>query len=217
MPPRYTYWTIIVDDLPTAFRAEPPQSPTFERLRKNRPPCSGGSPAGAVGVAGGGGVPVPRTTRHLWRPGGRLVRARGSSPGERRAARRGRIGRPPAQEAAGPRAASRGIAVGSRPPRHRPRDDRGARPQVTARRPGPARGDRPRDVRRSPAPRRPTPATRPPADRPRDIAAPASCADPRRPPAALRWPRRPRRPAATDPSDRPPRFDRPRDRRPASQ
>jgi hypothetical protein len=39
MPPRYTYWTIIVDDLPTAFRAAKRDEllPTFERLRVKHP------------------------------------------------------------------------------------------------------------------------------------------------------------------------------------
>src|SRR5215208_7734199 len=39
MPPRYAYWTILVDNLPTAFRAstrEDPQ-PTFEQLRRKNP------------------------------------------------------------------------------------------------------------------------------------------------------------------------------------
>jgi hypothetical protein len=39
MPPRYTYWTIILDDLPTAFRAAKRDEllPTFERLREKHP------------------------------------------------------------------------------------------------------------------------------------------------------------------------------------
>jgi hypothetical protein len=39
MPPRHTYWTIIVDDLPTAFRAAKRDEllPTFERLRAKHP------------------------------------------------------------------------------------------------------------------------------------------------------------------------------------
>ena len=39
MPPRYTYWTILVDDLPTAFRSARREElrPTFERLRAKHP------------------------------------------------------------------------------------------------------------------------------------------------------------------------------------
>jgi hypothetical protein len=39
MPPRHAYWTIIVDDLPTAFRAAQREEllPTFERLRQKHP------------------------------------------------------------------------------------------------------------------------------------------------------------------------------------
>src|SRR5574338_770870 len=39
MPPRHTYWTIIVDGLPTAFRAAERDElqPTLERLRRKHP------------------------------------------------------------------------------------------------------------------------------------------------------------------------------------
>src|SRR5215212_9956338 len=39
MPPRYAYWTILVDHLPTAFRATTREAlqPTFEQLRKKHP------------------------------------------------------------------------------------------------------------------------------------------------------------------------------------
>jgi hypothetical protein len=39
MPPRYSYWTIIVDDQPTAFRAALVEDllPTFNRLRQKHP------------------------------------------------------------------------------------------------------------------------------------------------------------------------------------
>ena len=35
MPPRYAYWTILVDDQPTAFRAGAKEDllPTFNRLK----------------------------------------------------------------------------------------------------------------------------------------------------------------------------------------
>ncbi|MEZ5287004.1 MAG: hypothetical protein R2712_19800 [Vicinamibacterales bacterium] len=39
MPPRFAYWTIIVDDQPTAFRAKEVDEllPTFNRLREKHP------------------------------------------------------------------------------------------------------------------------------------------------------------------------------------
>ena len=39
MPPRHTYWTIIVDGMPTAFRAAERDEllPTFERIRQKNP------------------------------------------------------------------------------------------------------------------------------------------------------------------------------------
>lgn len=39
MPPRFAYWTIIVDDQPTAFRAKEVEElrPTFNRLREKHP------------------------------------------------------------------------------------------------------------------------------------------------------------------------------------
>ena len=39
MPPRYAYWTILVDDQPTAFRAGSMEDlmPTFKRLKEKHP------------------------------------------------------------------------------------------------------------------------------------------------------------------------------------
>ena len=39
MPPRYAYWTIMVDDQPTAFRAGSQEDlmPTFKRLKDKQP------------------------------------------------------------------------------------------------------------------------------------------------------------------------------------
>src|SRR5688572_10478936 len=39
MPPRYAYWTILVDDQPTAFRAGSQEDlmPTFKRLKEKHP------------------------------------------------------------------------------------------------------------------------------------------------------------------------------------
>lgn len=39
MPPRHIYWTIIVDDQPTAFRAAAQEEllPTFNRLKEKHP------------------------------------------------------------------------------------------------------------------------------------------------------------------------------------
>jgi len=39
MPPRYVYWTILIDDKPTAFRAREQEEllPTFNQLRRTNP------------------------------------------------------------------------------------------------------------------------------------------------------------------------------------
>jgi hypothetical protein len=39
MPPRYAYWTILIDDKPTAFRARERDEllPTFNQLRRTNP------------------------------------------------------------------------------------------------------------------------------------------------------------------------------------
>ena len=39
MPPRYAYWTILVDNRPTAFRAATREDllPTFEQIRRKHP------------------------------------------------------------------------------------------------------------------------------------------------------------------------------------
>ena len=39
MPPRHAYWTILIGDAPTAFRAHDRADlvPTFERLRQKQP------------------------------------------------------------------------------------------------------------------------------------------------------------------------------------
>jgi len=39
MPPRYAYWTILIDDKPTAFRAHEQADllPTFNQLRRTNP------------------------------------------------------------------------------------------------------------------------------------------------------------------------------------
>src|ERR687898_591671 len=39
MPPRHAYWTILIDDQPTAFRAHDPEEllPTLNRLKEKNP------------------------------------------------------------------------------------------------------------------------------------------------------------------------------------
>jgi hypothetical protein len=39
MPPRFVYWTILIDDKPTAFRARDAQEllPTFNQLKRTNP------------------------------------------------------------------------------------------------------------------------------------------------------------------------------------
>ena len=108
MPPRHAYWTILVDDLPTAFRAAEREDllPTFERLRKKhrvrdavvraRPPVglarrgdgTGARARGARRELAPGGPPrgsaraIQEAARHA-----RAPRARRASEGRRGACR----------------------------------------------------------------------------------------------------------------------------------
>lgn len=83
MPPRYAYWTILVDNLPTAFRAREREElrPTFERLKQKHPDAvmrwfSQGqlwdSPeaAAAARAAARAGTRLPSDRGRDWRPGG---------------------------------------------------------------------------------------------------------------------------------------------------
>ena len=79
MPPRHVYWTILVGDAPTAFRAHDRADllPTFERLRKKQPDvvlkyfARGRLWASAEDARAAGDPPRPSEPRgREWRPGG---------------------------------------------------------------------------------------------------------------------------------------------------
>ena len=141
MPPRHAYWTILVDNLPTAFRAADRLDllPTFERLRRKHPSAMlmwfargrlWPSPEAAMAA---GRTPDARRGRD-WRPGGehrdpreRFKKERQERNAERRRERfeqreaRGARGWPrPDRDAGRP-------AGGSRPPVRRPEEVRGER------------------------------------------------------------------------------------------
>jgi hypothetical protein len=105
MPPRHAYWTILIGNAPTAFRARDADDlrPTLERLRERHPDVvmkwfARGrlweSPAAARMAGRSAEQPRPRE----WRPGGdhrdprdRFTRPR-SKPGSRGPAPRGKAG-----------------------------------------------------------------------------------------------------------------------------
>jgi len=81
MPPRYVYWTILIDNKPTAFRAHKQEEllPTFNQLRRTNPVIAlkwyahgrlWDSPEQAEWARRN--KPVAQEKRgHDWRPGGR--------------------------------------------------------------------------------------------------------------------------------------------------
>ncbi len=148
MPPRHAYWTILIGDLPTAFRAREREEllPTFERLRAKQPDAVlkwfergrlWASPQEARGPAPS---PAGRPERRgkEWRPGGAHRDPRDRFKKPKTPGDRGRDDR----RAQGP-------------PTDRPRDDR-------------PRDERPREERGKDAPRRPwQPRADPRAARPK--------------------------------------------------
>ena len=78
MPPRHAYWTILIGDSPTAFRARERDelAPTFERLRAKQPDAvikwfERGRLWASPEEARGGAPAAPRERRGPeWRPGG---------------------------------------------------------------------------------------------------------------------------------------------------
>jgi len=82
MPPRFAYWTILVDGLPTAFRAAQREEiePTFRRLRQKHPDAEmrwfargklWASPAEATAALRQRSADADRQSRdRSWRPGG---------------------------------------------------------------------------------------------------------------------------------------------------
>src|SRR5918995_4963295 len=77
MPPRYAYWTILVDNLPTAFRAATREDlqPTFEQLRRKNPTAvmrwfARGTLWDSPEHAGRAGREEGERRAKGWRPGG---------------------------------------------------------------------------------------------------------------------------------------------------
>ncbi len=118
MPPRFAYWTIIIDDAPTAFRARDREElvPTYRQLLTRNPNATikwfargklWESPEQARAA-----VEPPREPRGPdWRPGGRHEDPRArfdKRPGKRHPARTGsREGKPHGKPAFGKRAADK--------------------------------------------------------------------------------------------------------------
>src|SRR5215216_5968104 len=140
MPPRYAYWTILVDNLPTAFRATTREDlqPTFEQLRKKHPSAvmrwfARGTLWDSPEHAGRAGRDTRERRDKGWRPGGEhrdprerfeLERkAKNAARRQERFDRKSQLGRPGDAEEPAPGSPPRGIPRGDRPP-VRP-DDRG--------------------------------------------------------------------------------------------
>ena len=149
MPPRHAYWTILIGDSPTAFRARDREEllPTFERLRAKQPDAVlkwfergrlWASPEEARGPAPAFGGPPERRGKD-WRPGGAhrdpRDRFKKDKPGARGHGDRGGPGPTdrPRDERTGD---DRGAGAPGRPWQPRP-DPRAARP------PAAGRADRP--------------------------------------------------------------------------
>jgi hypothetical protein len=136
VPPRYAFWTILIDDRPTAFRARDQAEllPTLHQLRRTNPNARlkwfargklWDSPEQALWAAAHAPKPSDRRGRD-WRPGGQHKdpRARHSSKSARHPGRAGpsararpsALARPSTPSA--PEGAPRGK---SRPPHRRPR------------------------------------------------------------------------------------------------
>ena len=157
MPPRYAYWTILVDNRPTAFRAATREDllPTFEQIRRKHPSAvmrwfARGriweSPAHAAREERS-----PRERRDKsWRPGGnhRDPRARFEQQRkDRNAARRRerfshRSNTSPAPTNVGPPPRPRERHVSDRHADRRPASARGERPRASG---SPSWRDAPRD------------------------------------------------------------------------
>ncbi len=162
MPPRFAYWTIILDGVATAFRAREQAEllPTFNQLKKKNP--------GAIIKWFSGGTlwdsPVQASEKRRMDREQRYDQTR--SREERRRDEFPREGQPPDPRADGDRVRDDGSS--SQRPREgqtllkRPGD---ARPHHAGPRAGEPRGDRPRDAR--PGGYRPRDA-RPRDERPRD-------------------------------------------------
>jgi len=107
MPPRYAYWTILIDDKPTAFRAREQAEllPTFHQLQRTNPHIvfkwfARGrlweSPEQARDAARRPKPPREHRTRE-WRPGGAHADPRARFKGRKKSGppHRRRDGKPP--------------------------------------------------------------------------------------------------------------------------
>jgi hypothetical protein len=131
MPPRYAYWTILIDNRPTAFRAREKEEmlPTFHQLRRtNKDVVMKWFARGrlwespeAAEAAGRETVASREKRGRDWRPGGAHQDPRDRFKKERKAPRRDRPlrDRPDASSQGGVRARNP-----SRPSRPGPRDRR---------------------------------------------------------------------------------------------
>jgi hypothetical protein len=136
VPPRYSYWTIIVDGAPTAFRAAKREEllPTFERLRRKHPSAElrwfSRGRLWASPEAQRQSTAPPRERRGPeWRPGGKHQDPRDRFKKERERRRERRM-----QEQRGDRDVAPREPGGERPPRER----RGPAPWRRDRRPPPS-------------------------------------------------------------------------------
>ena len=153
MPPRFAYWTIIVEGKPTAFRAQLREEliPTFKQLQSKHPDAvmmwfARGrlwtSPEEARAAEQRGGA---ERRKPDWRPGGehKDPRARFDIPRDvkrrRFAERMHRDAREQSGEPGSPRPEWRPKPPGERRPDQRARDERGPRPPGQ----GENRGDQP--------------------------------------------------------------------------
>ena len=166
MPPRHAYWTIVIDDLPTAFRSGSRDElrPTFERLRSRHPSAVmrwfargrlWDSPEAARQPRAG---QKPAARPREWRPGGEHRDPRDRFRKEQQARWRALRERAHTKRAGGTRPGGTPPGPGSRvanQDRPGPREDRPGtpRPPAPGPPPGPDRPPRPGDEP-SPAPGR---------------------------------------------------------------
>jgi hypothetical protein len=132
MPPRYAYWTILIDNQPTAFRARDKAEllPTLHQLKRTNPNAHlmwfargriWETPEQAQWAVRHAPRPAERRGRD-WRPGGEHKDPRRKDSASRKPAAktRGSWKDRPRQEAA----ATRPSNAPHRPPRKKPRDRR---------------------------------------------------------------------------------------------
>lgn len=202
MPPRFAYWTILIDGKPTAFRARDPQEllPTLNQLKRTNTDvlmrwfARGHLWESPEAERAAARTPRPREKRGRdWRPGGehKDPRARFDGQKEKLAARPRRQGEGPTDRPRRPFAPRRESpfgkrpATGKRPPFQkrppvggRPHGGRPPVPRPFSRPPRPDRplSERPQGRRPSPPPRRDETPRKPRGD-------PGGASPPSNPPA----------------------------------